>query len=343
VRLLIGDIHACRDELEDLLAKAGVTAEDEIIALGDIVDRGPDVRGVLDLLRPLPRARSLLGNHERKHVRSSRGEVTPALSQVITRAELGEHYPAALAWMASLPSFLELEEAVVVHGFLEPGVALAEQRPTVLCGTLTGEHYLSEHFARPWYELYEGSKPLVVGHRDYLNTGDPLIHRALVFGIDTSCVHGGRLTGLLLPSFRIIQVPSRRDYWRETRERWRATHPSTDPARRRPSEETLAWVLEHIQSEHARVLARVRAGIPGFDALPLTEQGRAYAATIGESPIAGLLHLARKGSLSPDTLRRFLRTAADVERFVRIAGIPGNAEDNEEEEGAPESPPDAEA
>jgi len=102
-------------------------------------------------------------------------------------------------------------------------------------------------------------------------------------------------------------------------------------------------VLEHIQSEHARVLARVRAGIPGFDALPLTEQGRAYAATIGESPIAGLLHLARKGSLSPDTLRRFLRTAADVERFVRIAGIPGNAEDNEEEEGAPESPPDAEA
>ncbi|TVS11508.1 MAG: hypothetical protein EA424_23705 [Planctomycetaceae bacterium] len=40
--LIIGDIHGCFDELQDLLQAAGLASDDQIIALGDIVDRGPD-------------------------------------------------------------------------------------------------------------------------------------------------------------------------------------------------------------------------------------------------------------------------------------------------------------
>ena len=50
-RLLVGDIHGCLDEFSDLLDKAGLGAGDGIVAVGDIVDRGPDSGGVADFFR----------------------------------------------------------------------------------------------------------------------------------------------------------------------------------------------------------------------------------------------------------------------------------------------------
>jgi serine/threonine protein phosphatase 1 len=215
--LLIGDIHACYTELLDLLDQAGLGADDELLAVGDILDRGPDNWAVLDFFRQRPGAFSIMGNHERKHLRSARGEVAPAASQKITRAQLGDAYPECLAFLEKLPRHRDLPEAVVVHGCWEPGVPLEQQRDTVVIGTLLGEHYLSRRYDRPWYELYDGPKPLVVGHHDYRRDGQPLVVGDRVFGIDTGCCHGGRLTGLLLPAFRFVSVPARADYWSATR------------------------------------------------------------------------------------------------------------------------------
>jgi serine/threonine protein phosphatase 1 len=102
---------------------------------------------------------------------------------------------------------------VIVHGCWEPGLPLEQQRDTVVIGTLSGEHLLSRRYDRPWYELYDGSKPLIVGHHAYRRDGQPLVCRDRVFGIDTGCCHGGRLTGLLLPAFRFVSVPAHADYW----------------------------------------------------------------------------------------------------------------------------------
>jgi serine/threonine protein phosphatase 1 len=167
-----------------------------------------------------------MGNHERKHVRSFRGEIEPALSQVITRRQLGEErYPAAVAFMQTFRAFVELPEAIVVHAFFEPGVPLPSQRDNVIIGTLSGQHYLEAHYDRPWYELYDGRKPIVVGHHDYLNTGRPLVYRDTVYGIDTSCCRGKRLTGLLLPDFKVLSVRSHRDYWKAALEEFTANRP----------------------------------------------------------------------------------------------------------------------
>jgi serine/threonine protein phosphatase 1 len=218
--LIVGDIHGCYDELRALLDAAGVADDDEIIALGDIVDRGPASPQVLAFFRTRPMAQSIMGNHERKHVRSFRGEIQPALSQRITRQQIGEaDYPAAVAQMAAFATGLELPEAILVHAFWEPGVPLEHQRESVVVGTLSGEAYLARTYPRPWYELYDGDKPIVVGHLDYLRTGHPLVYRDRVYGLDTSCCRGGALTGLLLPAFRMVSVPSRADYWGEARHR----------------------------------------------------------------------------------------------------------------------------
>ncbi len=217
--LIVGDIHGCWEEFQDLLSRAGLGSRDRVIAVGDIVDRGPDSERVLDWFRARPAARCVLGNHERKHLRAAEGRVEPALSQRIVRRQLGDRYPELLDFCRDLPISLTLEEATVVHAFFEPGVPLEEQRDNVLCGTLSGEHYLSRKYDRPWYELYDGP-PIVVGHRNYRRDGAPFVYKDRVFGIDTQCYAGGRLTGLLLPAFAFVSVPARRDHWAWTREQY---------------------------------------------------------------------------------------------------------------------------
>lgn len=40
--LVVGDVHGCKDELADLLAKANYThGQDNLILAGDLVDKGP--------------------------------------------------------------------------------------------------------------------------------------------------------------------------------------------------------------------------------------------------------------------------------------------------------------
>lgn len=214
--LVIGDIHGCWDEFQALLDLAGLGADDELLAVGDLVDRGPDSPRVLNFFRAPPagvRARSVQGNHERKHVRSARGDTAAALSQVIARDQFGAAYPDALAFMDALPRWVELPHATVVHAFYEPGVPLHQQRETVIVGTLTGDDYLTNRYRAPWYTLYDGDRPLIVGHRDYSGVQMPFVYRERVWGIDTRCYHGGALTGLLLPAFRLLRVPARANHW----------------------------------------------------------------------------------------------------------------------------------
>jgi serine/threonine protein phosphatase 1 len=89
---IIGDIHGCFAELQDLLDRAGIADDDRVIALGDIVDRGPDSVRVLDFFCNSPSRLSLMGNHERKHLRGARHEVKLASSQIFSREEFGAAY-----------------------------------------------------------------------------------------------------------------------------------------------------------------------------------------------------------------------------------------------------------
>jgi serine/threonine protein phosphatase 1 len=355
-KLVIGDIHGCYTELMDLLDRAGLTSEDEIIAVGDLVDRGPDSPRVLEFFRSHPQARSLLGNHERKHLRSYRKEISPALSQQIARQQFGEErYREAIAFMETLPIFFEFPEALVVHGFFEPDIPLEEQREVVLVGTMSGDGYLQKRYPRPWYELYTGDKPIIVGHLDYLRNRQPLIYQDRVFGIDTGCCHGGALTGLLLPDFRIVSVPSRKDYWSEVKGRYEdlrlesapdeslrwdqierlttlaeqrsdlATKVSERMARLTPLLAEAGDVLErlyaHIVAENQRILSELRAEDP-FDKSSLAEQARRYAHRIGRTPMAPFLHMARKGELTLDALRKRFGKPAQVIAFARKIGFP---------------------
>jgi hypothetical protein len=62
---IAGDIHGCARELETLVEKLDLGADDELVCVGDLLHRGPDPVGVMEILREIG-ARFVLGNHERK-------------------------------------------------------------------------------------------------------------------------------------------------------------------------------------------------------------------------------------------------------------------------------------
>jgi serine/threonine protein phosphatase 1 len=65
--LAIGDVHGCLTALDTLLATVNPGPEDQIVTLGDYVDRGPNSRGVVDRLIELTARGNLIplrGNHD---------------------------------------------------------------------------------------------------------------------------------------------------------------------------------------------------------------------------------------------------------------------------------------
>lgn len=58
------DAHGHVRALDAALSAASIGVDDELFVLGDMVDRGPDPVGVLSLVRALPNARVIRGNHE---------------------------------------------------------------------------------------------------------------------------------------------------------------------------------------------------------------------------------------------------------------------------------------
>jgi len=158
--LVVGDIQGCFAEFEELLDRS---SPDRIIAVGDLVDRGPDSPAVLEYFRSNPFAGSVMGNHEWKHIHTFLSKQNPSGSVRSVRKQIGEQkYPDAIAYMESLPSYLELDQAIIAHAFWEPGVPLNKQRQDVLVGIASGEAYMREICNRPWWELYDGPKPLIV-------------------------------------------------------------------------------------------------------------------------------------------------------------------------------------
>lgn len=209
--LVIGDVHGCYDELRALLDIVPLTSDDHIIHIGDLVDRGPYPAQVVAFFRDTPNATSILGNRDDKHIRAFDGELDYDGTRTITREQFGDQdrYAAAVAYMRTLPLYIDLPDALLVHGYYEPGIAIAEQNRDVLLGHPKGEQRLLDNGYDPWYEYYDGEKPILFGHRDY-----PFLHyERRAYAIDTRCVYGGTLTGLLLPDFVFYAVPARDDHW----------------------------------------------------------------------------------------------------------------------------------
>jgi serine/threonine protein phosphatase 1 len=337
-----------------LLETVAPAADDSILAVGDLVDRGPDSERVLEFFRDQPGARSIMGNHEYEHIEWSSGRHKPSLSQRICREQLADRYDGWLHFMRTLPTYVELPDAIIAHGMLEPGVPLEQQREDVILGTASGEKHMTARYARPWYDLYNGPKPLIVGHHYYGQAHEPLIREGRLYAIDTGCAHGGRLTALILPEFRLVSVKARRDYWMATQ--WdhalrspantdvmdldwktlaiRARSAETDnlSAEQREqcrrcegivstSEKLLAWVKERCEVISRAILVDLhQAG--DWDTLSSRQQATRYLSRVQKHPAARLLLLARAGRLSRQAIRNICKAPRGLTSLALLLDDP---------------------
>jgi serine/threonine protein phosphatase 1 len=211
---VIGDIHGCFDELMQLTQKIGLTENDMLISVGDIVDRGNKSKAVYEYFLNRPNSIVLVGNHERKHQNR-----ILSYSQEIVKLQFGADYEGFLKWIRSLDYYYETEDALIVHAFFEHDKELKEQKQEILCGSTSGTRYLEKKYAPEtfWAEYYQGSKPIIYGHHVVGNSPKILNN---TYGLDTGCCHGDYLTALELPTFKIHQVKAKRDYWKEEQRLW---------------------------------------------------------------------------------------------------------------------------
>lgn len=182
--IFIGDIHGCKHELKELLKKVGYDRKnDHIVAVGDIVNKGPDSLGVIDLLMQ-EKASVVRGNHDdrvillaEQHHQHSRTADTPDEIDITKKKH---HKPShksiarslskkQLAYMQSFPLILrigpirKIGEILVVHGGLVPGVPLEAQDPNSVMNMRTIDlethvpssgHYDKKKGNAPWSKVW---------------------------------------------------------------------------------------------------------------------------------------------------------------------------------------------
>jgi len=233
---VIGDVHGCLAELEQLLAALGYAIERDpegrpigarhpdrrAIFLGDLVDRGPDTPGVLRLVMGMVTAGTalaVLGNHEAKLLRALRGknvQRTHGLAESMDQlAAEPEAFRAQVErFIDGLISHYVLDggRLVVAHaGLIEryQGRASGRVREFCLYGQSTGETDEYGFPVRyPWAQEYRGRALVLYGHTPVPET--EWLNNTLC--LDTGCVFGGHLTALHYPERALVSVPAAREY-----------------------------------------------------------------------------------------------------------------------------------
>lgn len=208
----IGDIHGNLDLLERLMEKLQPDlTRDQLIFMGDYIDRGPRSQGVVDYvlrlksLAPPEQVVCLKGNHEAMFLNFLQGrdvelfQFNGGLSTI--RDYWGEDWekleklvlpPDHRRFFEELPLYYETPDYIFVHGGLHPGVPLTEQGEEDLLW-IRGDFIAS---------MEDFGKKVIFGHTPFRQ---PLVMPNKI-GIDTGAAYGNRLTCLRLPAEEFISV-----------------------------------------------------------------------------------------------------------------------------------------
>lgn len=234
---IIGDVHGCYDELEELLLRLGhddLLREDlepaepgrmpRLVFVGDIVDRGDKITQALRLVHrlcTLGHALTVLGNHDDRFGRWLRGNAVPirhGLEETVEQFQALDEptreawRPALAEFIGTLPFSMHLDRGRLIVAHAAWHAELHEERSGdrlryyTLYGPTTGNTTPQGFPERiDWAPHYRGPELVVFGHQVY----ETPYRQDYAIGIDTGCVFGGALTALRYPSLEIVSVKSR--------------------------------------------------------------------------------------------------------------------------------------
>ena len=172
---IVGDPHGCRAAVETLCDRLSLTDSDLLIFVGDLVRKGPDTKGVVDLVRSAPNMLTVRGNNEEKLLR---GEKTV---DALTEADLD--------WIADQPAVISLPETLITHAGVDPRKPRADHTVDDLQNVRS---MVPDASYQPpfWFDRYDGPERVFFGHTVL---SAPIV-REYAVGLDTGCVYGNELT-----------------------------------------------------------------------------------------------------------------------------------------------------
>lgn len=196
--IIVGDVHGCRVELEALLDQVHFDYGDLLVFVGDVVAKGPDSLGVLDIVR---RTGAILvrGNHEDRVLDYRRNPANAQLGKNHREvAESLREHDWTILEASPLYHDLPEHEARVVHAGVVPGQPIEKQSLQTLLTVRSidakGQPSDRAQGQPLWGELYKGPPHVVFGH----NAVTGLQLHPWATGLDTGCVYGGRLAAIVL-------------------------------------------------------------------------------------------------------------------------------------------------
>ena len=179
---ILGDVHGHLATFKALLHRLNLNAEDRVVCLGDMIDRGPNSAGLVHLLRTHPQVICLTGNHEQMAIQCvqsdgsfeawqpwmQRGGKSTYASYIVQAN--GDLYEAKqqmaedFMWLDTLPTQIVLDHLRLVHAGYDPRMPLDMQ----------GEKELL-WIRKPWFE-HEGAvdpaRTVFFGHTTTTKLGD---------------------------------------------------------------------------------------------------------------------------------------------------------------------------
>jgi serine/threonine protein phosphatase 1 len=196
---VVGDVHGCHSTLDRLLAELEPTPEDLVIFVGDLVRKGPNSASVVDLVRSRPNFMSVRGNNEEKLLRGEK--------------QLDTLDDDDLEYLASLPVAITWDEAIVLHGGIDPRKPLINHS----ADDLQNIAELDDSF---WWESYTGPRRVFFGHKPL---ADPVVGPHAL-GLDTGCVYGNELTAYNYRVGRLVSVAPEETHESRAEHKW--VHPT---------------------------------------------------------------------------------------------------------------------
>ena len=197
--LAIGDIHGCHTSLTTLIREVRPASNDQMIFLGDYIDRGPASRLVLDWMVAEQRLYSavfLRGNHEvmilEAHDDPLKANLWQSYGGFETLASYSVEYQTD--WPPAIPEahwkfldrtipFFETEKQIFVHACLDPDLEMNEQPAWLLYW---------EFFDR--IQPHKSGKKIICGHSP--QRSGQIRDLGFAACIDTGAAIGGWLTCL---------------------------------------------------------------------------------------------------------------------------------------------------
>ena len=206
----IGDVHGCSHELQVLLEQLNPRPEDTVVFLGDYIDRGPDSKGVVDLVLGLSgrcEVVALKGNHESMFVDFLESPESAGAGLFVLNGgsttlnsyagpggtfEIPENH---VAFFYDLKLSYETEDYFFVHA----GVPLKR-----LDQIDSSDEYALLWSRQPFLSTdFKWEKLIVHGHTPTLT---PEVRDNRI-NVDTGCVYDGQLTAIEFPSRQFYSVP----------------------------------------------------------------------------------------------------------------------------------------